>query len=87
MQLVVLDRQPELVAHELDVTLDRLRRHLQLVRQLATVRKLSGLQLGVQLHHARERRAGKLFRRFRLDLAPAAGQRGLSALGRFMSDR
>ena len=34
MQLVVLDRQPELVAHELDVALDRLRRDLQLVASL-----------------------------------------------------
>ncbi len=75
MQLVVLDRQPELVAHELDVALDRLRRNLQLVRQLAAIWKLSRLQLGVQLHHARQRRPGKLLHGFPLDLVSAAAPR------------
>ena len=41
MQLIILDRQPELIAHELDVALDRLLRHLQLAasfRQLGNFR-------------------------------------------------
>ncbi len=63
VQLIILDRQPELIAHELDVALDRLLRDLQLAGELATVGKFPRLQLCVQLHHARERRTGKLFDR------------------------
>lgn len=36
MELVVFDRQPELVAHEVDVALDGLGRDFQLVGQLPT---------------------------------------------------
>ncbi len=56
MELVVFDRQPEPVPHEVDVALDRLRGHFQLVGQFSAVWKIAGNQSLVQPHHTLQRR-------------------------------
>ena len=63
VELIVLDRKPELITHELDVALNRFLRHFELVRELAAIGKPARLELGVELHHAREWRPGKLLDR------------------------
>ena len=45
IQLIVFDRQPELVAHEVDVPLHGLGRDFELVGQLPTIGKTSRLEL------------------------------------------
>ena len=62
-QRVVLDRQTQPVAHEIDIALDGLGRDLDLLRDLAAIRKRIRAQLRVNAHHPLERRTGKLINR------------------------
>lgn len=60
MELIVFDRKFELIAHEVDVSLDGLGRYLQLIGQLLAIWKTPRLELLMQLAHPDQRRPGEL---------------------------
>lgn len=55
VELVVFNRQPEPVAHEIDIALDRLGGHFQFVGEFAAVWEIAGDQPLVQPHHPLQR--------------------------------